>query len=248
MKRVFKIAVATVMMVLCMSMISFAQEKIEVTDETQLLNAFDSGGYAVLEDNITTDDIDSIYVGHDILIDLNGNNLIINGGDYTFDANVCFMNGRANLFGENLTVHADTLAMKNGLLNVSQLTLRIGSRAELLAVGEDAYVVVAPKYYTSPITTLSVDSELISGEMLMSIAKTGELPELQKDGYSFDGWKALPGNVVTNWKETTHADLIRATWSEKTASIFGGGRIWVVLTIIFFISAVALAMLYVRKK
>lgn len=234
-------------MVLCMSMISFAQEKIEVTDETQLLNAFDSGGYAVLEDNITTDDIDSIYVGHDILIDLNGNNLIINGGDYTFDANVCFMNGRANLLGKNLTVHADTLAMKNGLLNSSQLELRIGDKADLLKVGEDAYIVVASRFYKSPIMALSIDGGLISGEMLMEMVKTGELPKLQKDGYSFGGWEAMPGNVVTNWKDASNTDLIRATWSQKTASVFGAGNIWMIIAFVFITISVVLGVVVIKK-
>lgn len=247
MKRVVKIAVAAVMMVLCMSMISFAQEKTEVTNEEQLLDAFKSGGYAVVEKSITIKDVDSLYAGKDLLIDLNGNDIVINGDSYTFDANVCFMNGSATLFGKTLTIHDDTLAMKNGLLNLSQLELRIGDKADLLKVGEDAYIVVASRFYKSPIPTLSVDGGLISGEMLMEMVKTGELPELQKDGYSFGGWEALPGNAVTNWKDASNTDLIRATWSQKTASVFGSGNIWMIIAFVFITISVVLGVVVIKK-
>lgn len=248
MKRVFKIALAAVMMVLCMSMVSFAQEKTVITDGDQLLDVFKYGGYAVLEDNITTKRTDLIEIRDDAMIDLNGHNIILLGGDYTVYGNVCFMNGTVSMEGKVFNALMGTVAVKNGLLNMSQLDLRIGSRADILKVGEDAYVVVAPEYYKSPIMTLTVDGELISGEMFMDMAITGDLPELKKNGYSFEGWKALPGNVVTNWKEATNTDLIRATWSEKTASIFGGGGIWMILTFIFFISTVVLAIMYKKKK
>lgn len=248
MKRVFKILLVSVMMVLCMSMMSFAQEKTEISNGDQLLDAFKQGGYGVLEKSITIDEIESVYSGKDLLIDLNGNSININSDQYTFNANVCFMNGEVAFFGNDLTIPVNTLAMKNGLLNLSQLNLRIGDKANLLTVGEGAYIVKGPKYYKTVIKTLSVDSGLISGEMLKNMVATGDLPELKKDGYSFDGWKDIMGNDVTNWKSDPHTDLIRATWSEKTASVFGGGSIWMILTIVFFISTVVLAVLYARKK
>lgn len=140
------------------------------------------------------------------------------------------------------------LVAKNGAVNISELYCKIYDTSYFLEADEDGYILLPSDKRRTPVARLNVEGSLMSDEILMNTVETGELPELIRDGYSFDGWKGRNGNTVTEWRGTKIADKVTATWSEKTASVFGEGGIWMVLTFVFFISTVVLAIMYKRKN
>lgn len=217
MKRTVRVAVFVMMMVMALGIMCFGADRMEVNDENDFENYLKAGGEAVINENITYEIDEGLLLAHnEYIIDLDGNNLTMYCKGYSVDGNMYFMNGRVRFFGTDgsspdMSVRG-VLGIWNGTLDLGKTNLKWNKEGSYFVQADTSrstnLTFPSRAVKTVPATVLDIDRTFLTKDSYVEMMRSGKLPDLTSDGYSFDGWKDKNGNTVTSWKGTTKADQI----------------------------------------
>lgn len=251
MKKIICISIALILALLSAG-ICFADDRTEIYDEDALLESLKNGENMILHANLSLDYEGSLIYTKNCVIDLNGHRLTICADDYSIMGQLTFMNGDVNLMGEDrgdgVMSLENSLSMKNGNINLTRLYIKVKPEGCILLADDNSHVMLSPSMSTTPYTSLNIDPQDLSEEAYTEMVKSGTLPALSREGYTFDGWEDRSGKKLTTWKSDVRLQLTPVFVQSPTASIFGGGSLWMVLSCVFFLSTAVLAVVNAKLR